>query len=72
MTIAHPARDRLIKLREVLELTGLSKSSLYRKVDSRTFPPQVEQGLGAVAWRESEVLAWIASRPIRTKGTGRS
>lgn len=66
MTPTHPGRDRLIKLREVMALTGLSKSTLYRKIDAGTFPPPVVLGPRAVACRESEVLAWIASRPVRT------
>ena len=67
---AYPTRDRLIKLRAVLEITGISKSSLYRKVSAGTFPPPVRQGLRAVAWRESEVLAWIAGLPTRTQKHG--
>ena len=67
MDTSHPARERLLKLPEVLQLTGLSKSTLYRKIASHTFPPQVEQGPKGVAWHEWEVLAWIASRPIKRK-----
>ena len=67
---AYPTRDRLIKLRAVLEITGISKSSLYRKISAGTFPPPVRQGLRAVAWRESEVLAWIAGLPTRTQKHG--
>ena len=67
---AYPTRDRLIKLRAVLEITGISKSSLYRKVSAGTFPPPVRQGLRTVAWRESEVLAWIAGLPTRTQKHG--
>ena len=67
MNIDHPARERLLRRREVLTKTGLSASTLYRRIQAGTFPPPVELGPKAVAWRESEVLAWIASRPVRTK-----
>ena len=55
--------DRLIKLPEVLRLTGLSRSTLYRKLKEGDFPRPVQLGKRAVAWRESEVIAWINGRP---------
>ena len=55
--------DRLIRLKEVLRLTGLSRSSLYRKIRAGTFPESVELGERVVGWWESEVRAWMASRP---------
>ena len=55
--------DRLIRLTEVLDLTGLSRSSLYRKKRAGDFPESVELGERVVAWWQSEVLEWMASRP---------
>ncbi|MPW31884.1 AlpA family phage regulatory protein [Agarivorans sp. B2Z047] len=50
---------RLIKLTEVLHLTGLSRSVLYQYTKANTFPQSVPLGTRAVAWVESEVLEWI-------------
>ncbi len=53
---------RLIRFREVLTMTGLSRSSLYRFIDENQFPPQVQLGGRAVAWVEGEVQDWIKMR----------
>ena len=66
----HAKRDRLIKREELLKLIGISKSSLCRQINTDTFPPPLEQGPRAVAWRESEVLAWIAGLPTKEQEHG--
>ncbi|TXY26553.1 AlpA family transcriptional regulator [Vibrio cholerae] len=53
---------RLIRFREVLTITGLSRSSLYRFIEENQFPPQVQLGDRVVAWVEGEVQEWIAQR----------
>ena len=54
--------DRLIRLTEVKALTGLSTSSIYRLLATKSFPTQIPLGARSVAWLESEVLKWIRSR----------
>ncbi|EJL6982883.1 helix-turn-helix transcriptional regulator [Vibrio vulnificus] len=53
---------RLIRFREVLAMTGLSRSSVYRFIEANQFPTQVQLGGRAVAWVESEVQEWIQQR----------
>ncbi len=53
---------RLIRFREVLAMTGLSRSSMYRFIEENQFPAQVQLGGRAVAWVESEVQEWIQQR----------
>ncbi|EJE4211378.1 TPA: AlpA family transcriptional regulator [Vibrio cholerae] len=53
---------RLIRFREVLAMTGLSRSSMYRFIEENQFPAQVQLGGRAVAWVESEVQEWITER----------
>lgn len=55
---------RLIRFREVLALTGLSRSSMYRFIEENDFPAQVQLGGRAVAWVESEVQDWIRKRVL--------
>lgn len=50
---------RLIRLPEVLKKTGLSRSRLYA---DHSFPKRVQLGARGVAWVESEIEDWIASR----------
>ncbi|MCM2346121.1 MAG: AlpA family transcriptional regulator [Acidovorax soli] len=53
---------KLIRLPTVESLTGLKRSSIYGLMRARTFPGSVRLSVRAVAWRESEVLAWCAER----------
>lgn len=52
--------DRLLPMRAVIELTSLSKATIYRKIADGTFPRPLKIGKSRVAWRESEIAAWIA------------
>lgn len=55
---------RLLRLVAVEGLTGLRKSTIYAGMANKppTFPTPVRISARAVAWRESDVLAWIAAR----------
>ena len=53
---------RLIKLKEVMDCTGLGRSTIYNYIADKTFPKPVSLGLRAVAWVESEVQDWIKER----------
>ena len=53
---------KLIRLPAVENLTGLKRSSIYACMRAGTFPGSVRLSVRAVAWRESEVLAWCADR----------
>ena len=52
----------LIRLPAVIRLTGRSRTSIYDDMKLGTFPKAVKIGVSAVAWRLSEVMAWIESR----------
>ena len=53
---------KLIRLPSVEELTGLKRSSIYAAMRVGNFPGSVRLSVRAVAWREAEVLTWIAER----------
>ncbi|MER9938710.1 AlpA family phage regulatory protein [Mesorhizobium sp. M0088] len=52
--------NRIIRLRTVLDRTGLSRSTLYRKIAEGTFPAQIKISINGAGWRESDVNRWIA------------
>jgi prophage regulatory protein len=54
-----PEPDRIIRLKTVINRSGLSRSTVYRKISEGTFPPQVKVSLNGVGWRESELNRWI-------------
>ena len=56
--------ETLIRLPEVMNRTGMSRSSIYLAMRNGTFPRPVKliPGGTAVAWRESDIQAWIDER----------
>lgn len=52
------AHDELRKMREVLEMTRLSKSTIYKLIADGTFPAPVKVGRSSM-WKYSAVLSWI-------------
>ncbi len=55
--------DRLLRRRQVEEITGLARSTIYRLMEQGAFPRPVRVGPSAVRWRESDITQWMASRP---------
>jgi len=53
--------SNLIRMPEVLRITGLNRNAVYRLMRDG-FPQPVKIGARAAAWPESEVRSWIASR----------
>lgn len=53
---------RLIKLKEVMNTTGLARSTIYKYISEGTFPKPVSLGERAVAWVEGEVSDWILDK----------
>lgn len=43
--------------------TGMSRSSIYKAIKDGEFPAPIALGPRAVGWLESEISAWIESRP---------
>ena len=56
--------DRLMRLQEVEEVTGLKHASIYRFMRDGSFPLPVRVSATAVRWKESDIAAWIESRPV--------
>jgi len=54
--------NRLLRLREVIKRTGLSRSAIYLAIQRGLFPKQIKLSLRSAAWLESEVEQWIAQR----------
>jgi prophage regulatory protein len=52
--------DRIIRLKTVLARTGLSRSTIYRKIAEGTFPPQIKISVNGSGWHESAIDSWIA------------
>ncbi|QXB21867.1 helix-turn-helix transcriptional regulator [Lelliottia amnigena] len=57
---------RLLRISEVMNLTGLPKSTIYLKIKNNEFPTQLQIGLRSVAWLENEIQDWIINN-IQTR-----
>ena len=55
-------RSRLMRLPGVVQMTGVSRSTIYRWMENGEFPRQVSLGGNTVAWLESDVEDWIHRR----------
>jgi prophage regulatory protein len=53
---------KIIKLPEVMEMTGLSRSSIYAFVKKGDFPSPRKLGIRAVGWVLEEIVTWIENR----------
>lgn len=56
---AMPAGHRFLRLPQVKQMTGLSKSTIYDRVQQGGFPAPVKLGNRAVGWVEQEIQHWI-------------
>ena len=54
-----PDLDRILRLNAVLALTGLSRSTLYRRMQAGTFPKNIKISTRCAGWRESAIDAWL-------------
>jgi prophage regulatory protein len=61
--------NKLIKLKTVMGITGLSRSHTYALSQRGEFPKPVKLTERSSAWIESEVLGWIDSR-IKARDEG--
>jgi prophage regulatory protein len=68
MATASESSISLLRLPEVKQRTGLSRSSLYAKIQRGDFPSPVNLGGRAVAWVSSEVTEWINDRVNESRG----
>ena len=56
------AFNRCVRIRQVCEMTGMSRASVYRKIVEGTFPKPFKLGASMSAWRVATIEAWIAER----------
>lgn len=57
--------EKLLRRPEVEARTGLSRSTIYQWMKDGKFPQPVALGTRLVAWRASDVNAWLESRETR-------
>ena len=53
---------RMLRLAQVIDATGLGKTTIYELQAEGTFPKRVKITSHSVGWVEAEVQAWLSSR----------
>lgn len=59
---------RLLRMSQVQDRTGLSRSTIRRWVARGLFPQPIKLGENVVGWIEAEIDAWIRERIADTRG----
>ena len=58
---------RILRLPEVSQATGLSRSTIFRLVQSGSFPPSVKLTARTIGWPSTDIETWIAARAATSK-----
>ena len=53
---------RLVRIREVIEMVGVSRATIYRWMDAGDFPRSIALDGNSIAWPEKSVQVWMESR----------
>lgn len=62
---------RILRLPQVIEMTGRCRSSIFQEVRDGTFPAPIRLSRsprGAVGWLDKEIFVWIEQRVQATRG----
>lgn len=54
--------EALLKIQTVIEVTGLSESSIRRKVTDGKFPAPVKDGTRCTRWVAGQVSNWLRAK----------
>lgn len=55
--------DRVLREREVRQLTGLSRTTRFEQIRAGRFPAPIKLTDRNIGWLESELTEWLAKRP---------
>jgi prophage regulatory protein len=62
MANANQERLSILRRKQVEKRTGLSRSTIYLRIQNGTFPRPIKLGARAVGWLENEIEAWLTAR----------
>ena len=58
---------KIMRLPEVIQMTGLSRSTIYLRMAKGSFPQTISLGERAVGWLLSDIEAWLDARVVASK-----
>ena len=61
---ARAPPSNMLRVPEVMARTGLSRTTIWRRVRAGTFPAPISLGENSIGWPESAITAWLETRPV--------
>ena len=61
---------RMLRLPDVVEATGMSSTTIWRREKNGEFPRRRRLGANIVAWRSDEIKAFIEGLPLADEESG--
>ncbi len=55
--------DKILRQKDVQDITGLSRSTIYRHVNAGTFPAPIQLTDRLIGWHTRSIADWVAARP---------
>lgn len=62
MVNAPETENRIVRAKEAMRITGMSRAHLYRAAAEPGFPPKYRLSARCVGWMHSDLIAWLESR----------
>ncbi|EHH0683512.1 AlpA family transcriptional regulator [Vibrio vulnificus] len=59
---------KIMRLPEVIKMTGLSRSTIYLRMSKGSFPLSISLGERAVGWLETDIEQWLEKCVAVSKG----
>ena len=60
--------SNLLRLQQVMDRTGLGRSSIYAMARKGEFPKPIKIGLRSSAWLENEIRDWVRDKILESRG----
>jgi prophage regulatory protein len=62
MANTYQERLSILRRKQVEKRTGLSRSTIYLRIQNGSFPRPIKLGARAVGWLENEIEEWLTAR----------
>lgn len=62
--MSNTVKIGVLRLPTVIQMVGLSRSSIYLLIQRNEFPKPLQLSVRAVGWRLSDIEAWLESRAV--------
>lgn len=59
-------KHKLLRMPQVLKLTGLSRSTIYNLLETNNFPRPIRLGKRAIAWTEEQIEQWLIGQIVKS------